>query len=255
MWQFKLKSIAYKVYNAQDMASMMDMECMLYIRTRIPMLVKRSSVRARSDWLAGGGSDVSGKVAPLPNPPGLVWSPTPQPQGLALPLLGKAAATVFSRPSASVASRCLHPHKCSHKHLATPDLWDLETLWKNTIRGIINSGNLSTMASSSSSPVRLTSSPLEASRSPSPPKTSLGKRRASFLDKSIELKQKSLLLSSAGLTSSLGLTLPSSVGISPPSPRILLRPEVAAYLARGLSQFPEQHAEEELLVDKHLYMQ
>ena len=106
---------------------MMDMECMLYIRTRIPMLVKYSSVKARSDWLAGGGRDVSGKVAPQPNPPGLVWSPTPQPQGLALPLLGKAAATVFSRPSASVASssrlsRCLHPHKCSHKHLATPDL-------------------------------------------------------------------------------------------------------------------------------------
>ena len=96
------------------------------------------------------------------------------------------------------------------------------------------------MASSSSSPLRLTSSPNEASRSPSPPKTSLGKRRASFLDKSIELKQKSLLLSSAGLTSSLGLTLPSSVGVSPPSPRILLRPEVAAYLARGLSQFHEQ---------------
>ena len=111
------------------------------------------------------------------------------------------------------------------------------------------------MASSSSSPVRLTSSPLEASRSPSPPKTSLGKRRASFLDKSIELKQKSLLLSSAGLTSSLGLTLPSSVGISPPSPRILLRPEVAAYLARGLSQLHEHNAEEELLVEKHLCMQ
>ena len=68
---------------------MMDMECMLYIRTRIPMLVKYSSVRARSDWLAGGGSDVSGKVAPLPNPPGLVWSPTPQPQGLACPSSGK----------------------------------------------------------------------------------------------------------------------------------------------------------------------
>ena len=97
-----------------------------------------------------------------------------------------------------------------------------------------------TMVSPSVSPVRLTSSPLEAARSPSPPKIILGKRSAAaFLKPSVELKHKPLLISSPGLSPSLvGLNLASpglspSIGISSPSPRILLRPEVAAYLARG----------------------
>ena len=95
------------------------------------------------------------------------------------------------------------------------------------------------MVSPSVSPVRLTSSPLEAPPSPSPPKISLGKRSAAaFLKPSVELKHKPLLISSPGLSPSLGLNLASpglspSIGISSPSPRILLRPEVAAYLARG----------------------
>ena len=94
---------------------------------------------------------------------------------------------------------------------------------------------LSTMVSPSVSPVRLTSSPLDMAQSPSssPPKISLGKRTASgFLNPSMEPKQKPLGLSPLGLNlASPGLN--SSIGISSPSPRILLRPEVAAYLARG----------------------
>ena len=91
------------------------------------------------------------------------------------------------------------------------------------------------MVSPSASPVRLTSSPLEAPQSPSsPPRINLGKRPAPPLD----LKHKPHLISGPGLSPSLGLNLASpglspSIGIPSPSPRILLRPEVAAYLARG----------------------
>ena len=149
------------------------------------------------------------------------------------PPSGKRAAGVFSRASASVAtrfSRCLEPHKCSHNHQS--HTCEIE----HNCEGCCGGPGPLTMVSPSVSPVRLTSSPLEASPSPSPPKINLGKRSAAaFLKPSVEVKHKPLLMSSPGLG---GLNLPSpglssSIGISSPSPRILLRPEVAAYLARG----------------------